>query len=187
MRIQWKMLALLAAGSISAEAPAQETVHWWDIACVHSKISVPADLRCRTTQNYAGGQGNWASDAGGTFRRWLAAGDLGGTQYFYYLAEATSLGAAITQATSLQDTIRSEMARGGGASGFSALGNRGGADFMTFTSAAGESCVGIRRYGPSQGAGYQWILYGVRCDPKGRTTSEAEIDRFIADATVRGS
>lgn len=187
MRFNWKLLALVASVSLPAGASAQETVQWWDIACVHSKISVPAGLKCRTTQNYAGGQGSWASDAGGTFRRWMAGGDVGGVQYFYYLAEATSLGAAITQATSLQDTIRSEMARGGGASGYSALTNRGGADYMTFTSAGGESCVGIRRYGPSQGAGYQWILYGVRCDPKGRTTSDAEIDGFIAGATVRGS
>jgi hypothetical protein len=69
---------------------------------------------------------------------------------------------------------------------FSALGNRGGADYMTFTSASGDACVGIRRYGPAQGAGYQWILYGVRCEPRGRPISEAEIDRFIAGANYRG-
>ena len=58
---------------------------------------------------------------------------------------------------------------------------------MTFTGASGDSCVGIRRYGPSQGMGYQWILYGVRCAPGGMMTSDAEIDRFISGAAVRGS
>jgi hypothetical protein len=187
MRIDWKILALLASAAMTTEASAQATAHWWDIACEHSKISVPAGLKCRTTQNYAGGQGSWASDAEGTFRNWLAVGELAGVQYLYYLAEATSPGAAITQATSLQDTIRSELSRGAQATGFSALANRGGADFMTFTSASGDSCVGIRRYGPSQGMGYRWILYGVRCEPRGRTTSDAEVDSFIAGATVRGS
>jgi hypothetical protein len=187
MHIGWSLLALAAAMAVSPAALAQERAQWWDIACVHSKISAPAGLRCRTTQNYSGGQGSWASDAQGTYRNWLAAGVVGGVEYLYYLAEATSPGAAITQATSLQDTIRSEMARGAQATGFSALTNRGGADFMTFTSAGGDSCVGIRRYGPSQGMGYQWILYGVRCAPRGAATSEAEIDRFISGATVRGS
>jgi hypothetical protein len=187
MRIGWKMAALLAvATTTSVAAFAQQTPKWWEIACVHSKISVPAGLKCGTTQNYAGGQSGWASDAEGTFRNWLAAGELGGVQYFYYLVEATSPGVSITQATSLQDTIRSEMARGAQATGFSALANRGGADFMTFANASGDSCVGIRRYGPSQGMGYKWILAGVRCEPKGRTTSDSEIDRFISGATVRG-
>ena len=119
MRIGWRLFALAASTAMSAASFAQETAQWWDIACVHSKISVPAGLRCRTTQNYAGGQGSWASDAEGTFRRWLAVGVLRGVEYLYYLVEATSPGAAIGQATSLQDTIRSEMARGALATGFS--------------------------------------------------------------------
>jgi hypothetical protein len=76
--------------------------------------------------------------------------------------------------------------RGDKLANFSALGNRGGADYMTFTSASGDACVGIRRYGPAQGAGYQWILYGVRCEPRGRPITDADIDRFIGGATYRG-
>jgi hypothetical protein len=41
--------------------------------------------------------------------------------------------------------------------------------------------------GTSAGSDYQWILYGVRCAPRGRATSDAEIDQFIAGATVRGT
>jgi hypothetical protein len=180
-------LALLALGSLSVEALAQDTPRWWDIACVHSKISVPAGLRCRTTQNFAGGQSGWNADAEGTFRQWQAFGAVGGVQYLYNLTEATSLGASIGPSATLQDGIRFELARGQEAKDFSALTNRGGVDFMTFTAASGDSCVGIRRYGPSMGAEYGWILNAVRCEPRGRPTSDAEIDRFIAGATARSS
>ncbi len=181
MRNYVKLAAFLAAGLVSAEAAAQ-TPQWYGIACAHSKIVASGIQQCRTTQNYAGG----ATAYSATFRSWVSAGNSGGSGYFYALNEATSPGASVGQNTTLQDTIRAEMAGGAQANGFSALSNRGGADYMTFTS-GGDSCIGIRRYGPSQGVGYQWILYGVRCDPKGRTVSDAEINQFIAGATVRGS
>jgi hypothetical protein len=34
---------------------------------------------------------------------------------------------------------------------------------------------------------YKWILNAVRCEPKDRATTGADIDGFIAGATVRGS
>lgn len=183
MRRHWTIVAVIAAGLVSAEAAAQSTApQWYGIACAHSKIIAPAVQQCRTTQNYSGGATGYEA----TFRSWVATGRSGGAGYFYALNEATSPGASLGQNTTLQDTIRAEMSGGAQASGFSALSNRGGADYMTFTN-GGDSCVGIRRYGPSQGVGYQWILYGVRCDPKGRTVSDAEIDQFISGATVRGS
>ena len=58
---------------------------------------------------------------------------------------------------------------------------------LTDMTGAGNSCVGMRRYGPSQGAGYQWILYGVSCDPRGRTMTDAQIDGFLTAASYRGS
>ena len=58
---------------------------------------------------------------------------------------------------------------------------------MTFMTGAGNSCVGIRRYGPSQGEGHRWILYGVSSDPCGRPITDAQIDGFIAGASYRGS
>jgi hypothetical protein len=116
----------------------------------------------------------------------MASGASGGAEVFYYLVEATSLGAALMEGASLQHEIRTEMRDPSMLRDFSPLGNRGGADYMTFTSASGDACLGIRRYGPAQGGGYQWILYGVRCDPRGRVLSDAEIDRFIAGGTYRG-
>jgi hypothetical protein len=170
--------ALMGAGpSVGQEAP-----RWYGIDCSHSRITVPAGLKCSTTQNYAGGENGWGGNAGGTFRGWMASG--GGV--FYYLVEATSLGAGLMENASMKQAIRSEMRDGDKLANFSALGNRGGADYMTFTSASGDACVGIRRYGPAQGAGYQWILFGVRCEPRGRPITDAEIDRFIGGANYRG-
>lgn len=175
-------LALMMAGPSAG----QDTPRWYGIDCSHSRLSVPAGLKCSTTQNYAGGEHGWGGNAGGTFRRWMATGATDGAGVFYYLAEATSLGAALMEGASLQQEIRSEMRDPDMLRDFSPLANRGGADYMTFTSASGQACVGLRRYGPAQGAGYQWILYGVRCDPRGRALGDAEIDRFIAGATYRG-
>ena len=109
-----------------------------------------------------------------------------GTGTLYYLIEGTSLGAGLMETASLQQVIRTEMRDPSMLRNFSPLGNRGGADYMTFTSASGQACVGIRRYGPAQGGAYQWIMYGVRCDPRSQALSDAEIDRFIASVSYRG-
>lgn len=89
------------------------------------------------------------------------------------------------EGTSLQDEIRTEMPDGHLIGGFSPLGYRNGTDYMLFTSPNGKPCVGIRRYGPSQGHGNRWILYGFRCDSTGRVISEEEIDEFIGSAHYR--
>jgi hypothetical protein len=180
-------LAIAASTSMAAgQAIGQDTPRWYGIDCSHSRIAVPPGLKCSTTQNYAGGEHGWGGNAGGTFRRWMATGAADGAGIFYYLVEATSLGAALMEGASLQQEIRTEMRDPSMLRDFSPLGHRGGADYMTFTSASGQACLSIRRYGPAQGGGYQWILYGVRCDPRGRVLSEAEIDRFIAGARYRG-
>ena len=178
-------LAVAAVASLSLEASAQDTVKWWDIACVHAKMSVPAGLRCKTTQNYAS-QSGWGGNAGGTFRQWQALGQVGGVLYFYGLEEATSLEASLAPTGALQDQIKAEMGTANAARNFSALVHRRGVDFMTFTAGSNDSCVALRRYGPSSGAEYKWILSALRCEPAGRPTTDADIDVFIAGATVRG-
>jgi len=141
-------LVVAAMVSLSLEASAQDAVKWWDIACVHAKMSVPAGLRCKTTQNYAS-QSNWGGNAGGTFRQWQALGQVGGVLYFYGLEEATSLEASLAPAGALQDQIKAEMGTANAARNFSALVHRRGVDFMTFTAGSNDSCVALRRYGPS--------------------------------------
>ncbi len=185
-----RSVCALAAGGFAlacaAAAVGQETQRWSEVDCAQSRLSVPPGLQCKSTQNYAGGDSSTGT-AGGTFRRWLASGRMNGAGVFYYLAEATSVGASTMEGSSLVKDIRTEMKDGNMIHEFSPMGNRGGADYMTFTSGAGNSCLGIRRYGPSQGEGYKWILYGVSCDPRGRPITEAQIDGFIAGASYRGS
>jgi len=177
-------LAFLAFITIAATAFAQQTPVSYGIACAHSRIAVPDGLRCQTTQNYSGYQNS--DDGGGTFRNWAASGAIGGVQFLYLMTEVTSMDVGLNPSRTLHDTIKAELASAG-PTNFSALAHRGGADFVTFSLAAGNSCVGIRRYGPSETLGYRWILVAVRCEPTGRATSQADIDGFIAAARVRGS
>lgn len=115
----------------------------------------------------------------------MSSGDHNGIKLYYYLAEATSFGASVREGSSLQDEIRTEMPEGHLIGGFSPLGYRHGTDYMLFTSPTGRRCVGIRRYGPNQGRGNRWILYGFRCDSMGRAISDEEIDQFIGSAHYR--
>ncbi len=128
-----------------------------------------------------------ALDAEGTSRSWLAFGNLNGVELFYTLSEATSPRVGMQENFSLQKDMRLFMQNANLLRDFSPLGNRGGADFMTFTSPAGNACIGIRRYGPSQDVGYRWILHGLRCEPSGKVVTDAEIDGFIASARYRES
>lgn len=183
----------LAAGWIlggamggAGTAAAQETQRWSDIDCAQSKLVVPPGLNCRTTQNFAGGDSSTGT-AGGTFKSSLADGRMNGASVLYYLTESTSLGASVMENASLKSAIRSAMKDGNMIHEFSAMGNRGGADYMTFMTGAGNSCVSMRRTGPPHNDGYKWILFGVSCDPRGATLTDAQIDGFIAGASYRGS
>jgi len=176
---------LLGVLGVGWPTMAQETIRWSVVNCATSRIAGPQGLTCSATQNYSGAHGGWDADGGGTFRRWMSSGDHNGIKLYYYLAEATSFGASVREGSSLQDEIRTEMPEGHLIGGFSPLGYRHGTDYMLFTSPTGRRCVGIRRYGPNQGRGNRWILYGFRCDSMGRAISDEEIDQFIGSAHYR--
>jgi hypothetical protein len=164
-------------------ALAQQIRVWADVDCAQSKIAAPAGLKCRATQETSGGTGNISgAGAGGMFRRWSAFGTLRGVKFYYHLSEATSLKAEIRESASLEDGVKNMSPQGKEAKDFSTMTHRAGVDLLTFASAAGEPCVGIRRYGPSALTGYKWILNATRCTPKGKPASEAEIDKFISEA-----
>ena len=180
------VLSLLCTIALFGGASAQQTPAWSDIDCAQSKIITPPGLKCRATQEYAGGTGYWSAGPGGTFRRWTTEGTLNGHKFFYHANEVTSLGSSIMEAKSLQEGLKEMTREARGGSSFSQLGDRGGVDYITFVGADGESCVGIRKYGPSVRAGYQWILNAMRCSPTGKPVPQVEIDRFIAAAGFRG-
>src|SRR5262245_29570149 len=97
----WALAIAASTVTAAGQAVGQDTPRWYGIDCSHSRIAVPTGLRCSTTQNYAGGEHGWGGNAGGTFRRWMATGESDGAGVFYYLVEATSLGAALMEGASL--------------------------------------------------------------------------------------
>ena len=168
------------------DALAQQYPVWANIDCAQSKIAAPVGLKCRATQEASGSTGSISgAGAGGMFRWWSVFGTLRGVKFYYRLSEATSLRAEIRESASLEDGIKKMSPQGKEAKDFSAMTHRAGVDLLTFASAAGESCVGIRRYGPSALTGYKWILNATRCTPKGNPASEAEVDKFISEAGYR--
>lgn len=107
---------------------------------------------------------------------------MNGVKLYYYVIEATSPQSSIRETNSLETGMQGINK---GAKDFSAMVKRGGADFVTFTSASGEPCAGMRKYGPSSKTGFKWIMNATRCAPKGKPASDAETDKFIADAGYR--
>ena len=93
----WALAVAASVAMLAGPAVGQDTPRWYGIDCSHSRITVPTGLKCSTTQNYAGGENGWGGNAGGTFRRWMASG----AGVFYYLIEATSLGAGLMESASL--------------------------------------------------------------------------------------
>ncbi len=56
------------------------------------------------------------------------------------------------ESASLKQAIRSEMRDGNKPRQLSSLGNRGGADYMTFTGGSGDACVGTSTLRPRAGS-----------------------------------
>lgn len=180
-------LLLLCAVGFSGGARAQETPRWSEVDCSQVKIAVPAGVRCRATQEYSGGQGAvWSAGPGGMFQRSSAEGTVNGVRLRYHLSEGTSVSAFVVETAPLERGLMEMSREAKEGKDFSALANRGGADFMTFVGAEGEPCVGIRKYGPSVRTGFQWILNAVRCVPRGSPASAPGIDQFIAETGYRG-
>ena len=179
------MLGALLGGLalMGGSAGAQDAPRFSDIDCARSRIAAAAGLTCQVTQNMSGG----ADDAEGTSRTWVAYGNRNGAQTFYVINESTSPGQGWQENFSLHKDMRLYMQSSGAPRDFSPLGNRDGADYITFASPAGNACVGVRRYGPSTSGGYRWILHGFRCEPSGKALTESEIDGFIAGSTYRRS
>lgn len=149
-------------------------------------IVAPAGLKCRATQEYAGGTGNIAgAGAGGTFRRWATFGTVGGNKYYYYIIEGIGGRSHIVAEASLQAALINLSPEGKGAKDFSQLSNLNGGDFLRFVSATGGACVGIRKYGPSSSGGFKWILYATRCAQRGKTISDSDIGNLITATGYR--
>ena len=170
-----------------ANVVAQDTIKWSDIDCSQSKIIVPAGVKCRGTQDISGGTSAASGvGAGGSYRNWSASGTVNGAKLNYFISEATAARSSIRSILSLDQWLMQNSPQGKGAKNFSASAPTSGGDYVTFTSAAGESCVGVRKYGTSRAVGYSWILYASRCAPGGKALGEADASKLLAETGYKG-
>ena len=178
-RLAVTMLAL-AGPALVGPALAQQTPVWSDIDCSQSHIKAPAGIKCRATQEYAGGTGA-TSGAGGIFRRWAAFGKIGKATVYYWMGEGLGGQSNFRETRSFDSVVRNTSPEGKDARNFSELKQVPGADYMSFTSVHGERCFGIHVFGPAVGVGHKWILMATRCERRDRDFSADEIARFLAE------
>lgn len=185
-RVIWG--SALAAGvpaAFASTAGAQETPKWSDIDCGQTKLVTPAGLRCRSTQEYSGGSRIASgSNAGGSTKEWATLGTVNGRRVYYYAKEALAEKSSVFPYV-LVDGIKSLSPQGKGATDFSAPQPAGGGEFVRFTSATGDACVGARKEGPTRKLGFHWILFATECAPKGKAISDGEIPDFVASFDFR--
>jgi hypothetical protein len=190
MSVAFKLVAIFCGlVGLASNALGQETPVWSDIDCAESKIEGPAGLRCRVTQEYAGGsarEGKIAlkgNGAGGTSRHWAKSGTVNGTRYSYFLKEATSVGTNVAP-ISLEATVKQFGVQGQRSSDFSKPTPIAGGDFLTYTDRNGENCIAVRKLGASTKYGNTWYLMATQCGPKGKKLSEADGVSLLASANA---
>jgi hypothetical protein len=177
------LLVVLASLWLPAAAWAQaSSVDWMDIDCRQSRIGPTDGLRCRATDKLTR---DALSTGEGLYRFWNASGSIDDARYYYYVAEALSAKAAIVAKQDLSDVLRGRSPQGWGSVNMSDVRQRQDADFVSFESAAKESCIGIRKIGPGFGQGAKWVLYATRCVPAGQPVTDGDIAAFVHQARIR--
>lgn len=176
------LAAMVAVGLPTGTWAQAAAVDWADIDCATSRIRPTAGLHCRATSALT----NDALSTGqGMFRFWNAAGTVRDVKYYYYVAEAVHPTSAVVAKQDLSDALRARSPQARGSINMSDVRQRKDADVVSFTSAAKESCVGIRKNGPTNPQGTRWVLYATRCAPAGEQITERDVDRFVRDARLR--
>jgi hypothetical protein len=177
------VLAAAAALGLPVGAWAQAApVEWSDVDCSRSRIWPTMGLHCRGTSALTSDALSTGQDM---FRFWNAAGTVKDVKYYYYVAEAVHPTSVLSTKQNLPDALRARSPQARGSFNMSAVRQHEDADFVSFTSAAKEACVGIRKNGPTNPQGTRWVLYATRCVPPGEQITERDIDRFVRDAHLR--
>ena len=182
-----KRLALVLAATVALGLPAgawaqAAAVDWADVDCSQSRIWPTMGLHCRATSALT----NDALSTGqGMFRFWNAAGTVQDVKYYYYVAEAVHPTSVLAAKHDLVAALRARSLEARGSISMSDVRQHDDADYVSFMSAAKESCVGIRKNGPTNPQGTRWVLYATRCVPPGEQVTERDIDRFVREARLR--
>jgi hypothetical protein len=174
------VLVVLALAGLGADAAAQT---WSYLDCAAARIVVPADFYCQTTTPYAATMATAGGNGGGAFQAWSAAGTTGKARLYYILTATVGTSGEVRPIALAEDILKLPPAKR--SAGMSELVHRGDADMVTFKSAAHQSCIGIRKVGPSSLTAYRWVLQATHCLPAGQVASDTDIDTFIHEARVR--
>jgi hypothetical protein len=183
MRERSLVLAAMVALGLPAGAWAQAAaVDWADVDCAKSRIWPTMGLHCRATSALTD---DALSTGQGMLRFWNAAGTVKDVKYYYYVAEAMHPTSAVVARQDLSDALRARSPQAHGSINMSDVRQHEDADFVSFTSAAREACVGIRKNGPANAHGTRWVLYATRCVPSDEQITDADIDAFVREARLR--
>ena len=175
-------MAIVAVSLFAVPAAAQQALKFTTIGCSESKIVGSGDL-CLASNDRAGGDYP-GSSGGGLFKYWVARNKGAELKVYYYVVEA--IGARSTvRPSALVDEIKAAIPMAKGATGFTESRATTGADYTTFQSAAGQSCVGIRKLGASRAEGYAWVMFAGSCRPGTAPIGEAEVAAFAAKTDFR--
>jgi hypothetical protein len=126
--------------------------------------------------------GSDQGSSGGSFRRFNAYSSADrGKSTFYLLTEAVMGG--YVYANALTTDLKAFPAAKD-ATGHSESLTYNGVSYMRFTAHTGEACIGARKLGPSNSAGYRWIMMGTKC-VVGRGVPQADEQAFMDSMKVR--
>ena len=182
MRIARSLACFIAllAGTGTVAAQGRQYV-WSDMDCRQSRLVAWPGLKCRAT-NVMTADGNI-----GVFRQWSAFGtsrDGYYAQFFFWEGQNTYSYLSADETTA--DFVKWLFEYGKSIAQVSAVARYKDADYVTFTDGRmARSCLGFRRVGRPQRGGYDSLMGGILCAPRGKTISQVDISTFIDNARLQ--
>jgi hypothetical protein len=174
------LVALLAC----MPSAAQQAAKFAKIDCAASKLVMPPKLTCLASNEVAG-TGFQGGSPSGVFKYWNAIGKVGDNKAYLYAAESVDASSGIRLDAALSASINSITPYPKPATDFSGLKKIADADYVSFKSGDGGSCVAIRKVGPARATGYRWALFGLLCAPPGKVLADLEISSFAGSMGFR--
>lgn len=170
----------LLAGAGTAAAQSRHYV-WSDVDCRQSRLVAWPGLKCRAT-NVMTSEGNI-----GVFRQWAAFGTSRDGYYAQlFLWEGQNAYSYLSADETTADFVKWLFEHGKSITQVAGVARYKDADYVTFTDGRmGRSCLGFRRVGKPQRGGYDLVMGGILCAPRGKTIGQADISTFIDNARLQ--
>lgn len=170
----------LLAGAGTVAAQSRQYV-WADIDCRQSRLMAWPGLKCRAT-NVLTAEGNI-----GVFRQWAAFGTSRDGYYAQlFLWEGQNTFSYLSADETTEDFVKWLFEFGKSITQVSPVARYGNADYVTFTDGRmARPCLGFRRVGKPQRGGYDSLMGGILCAPRGKTLTQIDISTFIDNARLQ--